>query len=204
MKTEDLTAIPANRLHGTACNTDPSLARRFHQSAWPQYRHVHTLFDVLNALAFDGVLPPLPIIHGIMPYGACIGLTRDQSALGEPPVITLAHNIMANPEDWVATLIHEMLHAKLMLEGKDHKHNADPWCRGITEISTRLGFTVRAEPQKVRRIGGVAMRVTPDGFLRRKELARWPHSVPEDWHQAFQKHFAHLLIPVTRNCVLQA
>ena len=88
------------------------------------------------------------------------------------------------------TLIHEMLHAFLMLRGENPAHNAAPWCRMITELTPGLAAReIKAEPVGTMRVPNpdrdtdpkapktkVVRRPKP-GCLTQDQLARWPHSI---------------------------
>ncbi len=97
----------------------------------------------LNRDYFAGSVPPLPTVIGTAAYGKCIGATLHPSAgfLGLPR-ITLApeifkHGTTLNVAD---TLLHEMIHAVLMLR----------WM--LTELSpTVVGREVVAQPVVPRR-----------------------------------------------------
>jgi len=157
-------------------------------------------FGRLNREHFAGSLPPLPIVIGITAYGRCIGLTRRHST----PRITLASEIFngshrqhGGPLTVSDVLIHEMLHAFLILRGESPDHNAAPWCRMITELSPALvGREISAEPVGTMRVPNPdragdpkapktkVVRQPKPGCLGQDQLATWPHSVrPEGYYQ---------------------
>jgi hypothetical protein len=152
-------------------------------------------FDRFNLEHFDGRLPALPIVIGITAFGKCLGLTR----YDELPRITLASNIFAPAPSGGANgsrrprcghrevedvLLHEMIHAKLVLNGVDPSHNGQPWCDEITRLSPAvLGRDIQAAPVKVRRVEGEVRRLALPEHLTRDELARWPGSLrPKGWN----------------------
>ena len=138
-------------------------------------------------------MPPLPIVIGITAYGRCIGLTRGHST----PRITLASEVFngsrrqnGGPLSVSDVLIHEMLHAVLMLRGENSDHNAAPWCRMISELTPALaGREVLAAPVGTVRVPHPDRETDPDaprtkvvrqpkpGYLTQMELATWPHSI---------------------------
>jgi hypothetical protein len=134
-----------------------------------------------NERFFGGALPPLPIIFGLTAYGKCIGLTRQRGTWGELPRITLYSGHFHRKKDLVSdTLLHEMIHARLLLEGKDPDHNGAPWCAEVVRLTPLLlGFEVKARPVHPRRIDGKNRRVALEGHLSRQQLARWPESLRE-------------------------
>jgi len=141
-------------------------------------------FQRLNVWLFAATLPPLPIVIGLTAYGGCIGLTRSKGtwAAERLPRITLASTLFQDGRQWVTdTLIHEMVHAKLMLGGLDPQHNGKPWCAEIVRLSPLVcGRTVAARPVYPRRVGGRNGRVVRQahaGELTREELAHWPRSL---------------------------
>ena len=156
-------------------------------------------FAALNREHFAGSVPPLPIVIGITAYGHCIALTRGHST----PRISLASELFngsgrlrGGPLMVSDTLIHEMLHAFLMLRGENPAHNAAPWCRMITDLTPGLaGREVQAERVGTMRVPNPDREIDPaapktkvvrrarPGYLTQDQLARWPHSVrPEDYY----------------------
>lgn len=100
-----------------------------------------TEFVRLNREHFAGSIPPMPIVIGLTAFGRCIGLTRGGGWL-DSPRITLAPELFngnrrtsGGPRMISDTLVHEMVHAALILRGEDPEHNGDPWCRLIAELS---------------------------------------------------------------------
>lgn len=181
MKTFPKTAVTLSSSHPDAKHTATSytmkeseILRCAHAITYPDYGNVYQAYDELNELCFDGSLPTLPIRHGIMPYGRCIGLTSYRDS----PLISLAENIMRDDEKWRDVLIHEMLHAALMLAKRNPDHNKVPWCEEITRITPLLGLPpIKAEPIRQKRIEGRVTWFTEDGYLTRKALASWPQSI---------------------------
>jgi hypothetical protein len=164
----------------------------------PAGEYVYCTFDELNARHFDGELPALPIVIGITAFGRCLGLTRhDDRRPAGLPRITLGSNIFAPTEHSLAqgtqirhghgevrdVLLHEMIHARLMLEGKDPTHNGQSWCDEIERLSPAvLRRKVKASPVKPRRLDGKVVRRELDGYLSRQEIATWPGSLrPASW-----------------------
>ena len=122
----------------------------------------------LNREFFAGSIPPLPIVIGLTAYGRCIGLTRVHVI---PPRITLASELFngslrtqGGPLMVSDTLIHEMLHAFLMLRGENFDHNQAPWCRMITELSPELaGGEILAAPVGTMRVPNPGQGNRPEG-----------------------------------------
>lgn len=133
-----------------------------------------------NARYFGGRLPPLPVVIGITPYGKCNGMTRPigRWGYGEVPRITIASKLFASGTVAVSdVLLHEMIHAKLILEGADPSHNGRPWCEEIERLSPLvLGEACKAAPVRPQRINGAVKRMPLPGHLSRAELAQWPGS----------------------------
>lgn len=156
-------------------------------------------FTRLNREHFAGSIPPMPVIIGLTAYGKCIGATRDGDWLGSPR-ITLApelfngnHRTAGGPRMVSDVLVHEMVHAALMLRGEDSRHNDDPWCRVITELSPEvLGREITARPVLPRRVPNpdrdsdqnapktVVVRRPEPGSMSQTELASWPHCCRPD------------------------
>jgi len=155
-----------------------------------------------NREHFAGSIPPMPVIIGLTAYGKCIGSTMPAEWVGAPR-ITLAseifngsHRIRGGPRQVSDVLAHEMVHAALMLRGEEPGHNADPWCKMITELSPDvLGREITARPVGTRRVPNPARETDPSapktvvrrmpdpGAMTQGELARWPWSLrPSDWY----------------------
>jgi hypothetical protein len=150
-------------------------------------------FQRLNGWLFAGELPPLPIVIGLTAFGGCLGVTRARGSWsdGHRPRITLAPEVFQGSARMrggrhrvTDTLVHEMVHAKLVLAGADPTHNGPPWCAEITRLSPMvLGHAIVAAPDTVRRVEGVARRGPRDGALPRALVARWPYSLrPVTWN----------------------
>jgi hypothetical protein len=146
----------------------------------------------LNREYFAGSLPPLPIKMGLTAYGACLGKTRDRAGRTGPPRITLQSQTVNEGGTLVVSdvLVHEMVHAALLLRGEDPAHNSASWCRLITELSPAvLGREITAAPFLPRRVPNPAREADPSapativvrqaaaGALPRKLLAAWPGSL---------------------------
>lgn len=154
-------------------------------------------YERLNAAHFGNQLPPVPMVIGLAAYGRCLGMTRGQGAwTGRTPRITVASTLFERGRRHVADVIlHEMVHAKLMLNGLDPAHNAEPWCAEIVRLSPAvLGHSVQAAPVKPRRVPNPDREHNPDapntlvrrlplvGHLKQADLARWPYALrPDDW-----------------------
>jgi hypothetical protein len=151
-------------------------------------------FERLNNTYFNDELPPLPLVIGLMAYGGCIGLTRHPVEGGHSvPRISIASPLFAQSLGQVSdTLLHEMAHANLVLQGKSSHHNSSPWCAEVMRLSEQCGFDVVALPVHTRRVPNperkanrradktisIRPRRARPGALTRKELGRWPHCLP--------------------------
>jgi hypothetical protein len=163
----------------------------------PAGEYAATEFTRLNREHFAGAIPPKPIIIGLTAYGACIGSTLREVSWLESPRITLApeiftgnHRTPGGPRMVSDVLLHEMVHAALILRGLSPKHNDAPWCRLITELSPGvLGAKLMARPVRTRRVPNPARAADPSapktvvarlpepGCLPQRSLARWPQSL---------------------------
>jgi hypothetical protein len=166
-------------------------------------------FRRLNREHFAGSVPPLPVIIGLTAYGQCVGLTRNLEGWLAAPRITLPPEIFTGTRTTEAkrqvpggprmvgdVLLHEMVHATLMLRGEDAGHNGEPWCRMVRELSPGvLGREIDARPVLPRRVPNperetdpaapktIVVRLAELGQLPRQDLARWPHSCrPADYY----------------------
>lgn len=155
----------------------------------------------VNREYFAGSVPPLPVVIGITAYGHCLGLTRGRRRA--IPRISLASRAFnhGGPRTVFDLILHEVLHAFLMLRGEDPAHNAAPWCAMITELTPAVitGAEILAAPVGTTRVPNPARERDPqapktrvvrrarDGHLTQDQLARWPHSVrPEGYYDGQQ------------------
>lgn len=154
-------------------------------------------FARLNREHFAGSITPMPVIIGLTAYGSCIGATKLSTSWLGAPRITLAPELFngsgrthGGPRMVSDVLLHEMIHAALMLRGEEPGHNFAPWCRVIAELSPAvLGREVDARPVQPRRVPNPdrehdpsaprtkVMRLAEAGALTRPQLAEWPHSL---------------------------
>lgn len=173
-------------------------------------------FTRLNRELFAGSIPPMPVIIAMVPYGVCIAATMHGLWLRSPR-ITLTPEIFNGSTDKPAgaghtrpgrmrggprqvsdTLLHELIHAALILRGENPKHNEPPWCRMITDLSADLiGREINARPVRTHRVPNPARETDPSapktivkrmpepGAMAQLDLARWPQSVrPADWYES--------------------
>jgi hypothetical protein len=158
-------------------------------------------FARLNRELFAGSIPPMPIIIGLTAYGKCIGATRPIEWLATPrislapEVFTGSHRTRGGARQVSDVLVHEMVHATLMLRGESPKHNDDPWCKLITELSPDVaGKDITVRPVRTRRVPNPARQSDPSapktivkrmpdpGAMPQAALARWPYSLrPAAW-----------------------
>ena len=153
-------------------------------------------FARLNYEHFAGSIPPMPLIIGLAPWGRCIGVTRPAGWLASPrigltpEVFTGNHRTPGGGRMLADILLHEMIHAALMLRGEDPAHNGKPWCRMLTDLSPAItGQSADFRPVTPRRVPNPARETDPaapktivirravPGQLSRADLAHWPHSV---------------------------
>lgn len=157
----------------------------------PAGEYAASEIERLNREILDGELPPLPVVIGLTAYGKCIGATLPPRWLAEPR-ITLAPAIFNRGGKRMVSdvLVHEMVHAALMLAGQSPDHNDDPWCQRITALSPKLlGQEITARPVRPKRYPNPAREQNPkapktvvrrcpeEGALSQQQLATWPHSV---------------------------
>ena len=133
-------------------------------------------------------LPRLPLVVGLTAYGKCIGLTRYR----EVPRITVASGVFSSTRMVDDVLVHETLHASLILAGANPDHDSADWCRSIVTLSPAIaGESVLAVPDKVIKVpngagGRKSAQVHPRGAPRGPRAgARWPHCLrPDGYYEA--------------------
>jgi hypothetical protein len=158
--------------------TEKQLAalREVHRFLYPELADPYEAFDRLNKLSFDAELPTLPIERGLMQYGKCLGQTSCHLV---PPRIAIGtYRPNRDPQFHDDVLVHEMLHGWLAMNGQNPQHNFWPWCQEIERITPLLGLRpIKAGPVNPRKVDGISVRMSKAGFLTRKQIAGWPHSL---------------------------
>lgn len=152
--------------------------------------YAHHAYTRLRTEHLPALPAELPIVIGITAYGHCLGLTRSDWEDG--PRITLASNLFAAGHRRVDdTLLHEMVHAALILAGRNPAHDAEPWYDTVR----RLSPTVLGHDLEVRRGGDrksvrvpnplagedgqpatVVRKVRVESSVSHGDVARWPYS----------------------------
>lgn len=155
----------------------------------------------------------LPIVIGITAYGHCLGLTRGGWEHGPritlPPEIfrgttaaTATRNVPGGARQVDDVLTHEMLHAWLIVTGRQHGHDSGDWYKAVRRLSPAvLGRELAARrggdrksvrvPNPAYQPGGGApktlVRKEPvKTAVQHADVARWPQAFrPEtyDWGQ---------------------
>ena len=159
--------------------------------------YAYDTYDRLRARYFPDLPASLPIVIGITAYGHCLGLTRGHWDHG--PRITLASGLFRAGRRRVDdTLLHEMLHASLILRGLNPAHDGRPWYAAIRDLSpVVLGHGVNARRGADRKSVRVpnpdyapangkprtlVRKVPVPGAIPHGDIARWPYSFrPADY-----------------------
>jgi hypothetical protein len=144
-------------------------------------------WEELNGAYFGGTIPYHGIVWGLTPHGSRLGHTSEGGRITLHPALLDPANGMVWDQPSALygnryardVLLHEMVHV-----GGAHGHNSQAWCDEVVRITPLLGLPpVQAEPVKPRRISGKVKRQAQDGYLDRKALASWPHSLrPADYY----------------------
>jgi len=149
-------------------------------------RWAHETFGELNARYFTDAVPHAGIVWGLTPHGGRLGhcYRGDGRITLHPALLDPKSPAWGQRRELFGerfardVLLHEMIHAFLNARGEVSEHNADPWCREVERLAAALGLeSIRAEPVKARRINGRVVKCARDGYLTRKQLGSFPHSV---------------------------
>ena len=142
----------------------------------------------------------LPIVIGLTAYGHCIGLTR----FAAEPRISLFSPLFGKGLRQVDdVLVHEMLHASLMLDGVNPAHEGQQWHDAINRLSPAvLGHEInvkRGAARKSVRIpnpdwapGGsepktIVRKTAVEDAITLTQVARWPGAFrPKDYYAGDQ------------------
>ncbi|MPZ26507.1 MAG: hypothetical protein GEV12_08620 [Micromonosporaceae bacterium] len=96
--------------------------------------YVHDVYDQCRARLYPELPTTLPIVIGLVAYGHCLGLTRGGWEHG--PRITIFSSLFKAGRLRVQdTMIHEMLHAALMVAGRDPGHGSEDWYAAVRRLS---------------------------------------------------------------------
>jgi len=160
---------------------------------WPRLGPwAYETWERLNSIFFGGELEPCGILWGLTPHGHSLGHFDPRSR-----IITL-HPSNVEPKgaspwgmgDVLGTrhtadvLLHEMLHQVLtqrhgyrFREAGTSSHNNPHWVAEVKRISLLLGYNVKAEVVRQRRVRGQVRWAALPGHLSLVDLATWPHSI---------------------------
>lgn len=148
---------------------------------------------------YPGLPDQLPIVIGITAYGHVIGLCRYMT-WEYGPRITIASWQFSKGRRQVADIMaHEMLHARLHLEGLDTEHDSHSWYDEVRRLSpVVLGRELdarRGADRKSVRVPNPEWQEgtdVPKTIVRKErvhdavqhgDVARWPHSFrPEGYY----------------------
>lgn len=150
-------------------------------------RYAYASYRRLRDLHFPALPDELPIVIGLTAYGHCLGVTRSPWTNGAR--ITLAPLVFR--QGWRIVddvLVHEMLHASLVAEGRDPKHAGADWYAEVARLSPAvLGHALgvqRPQRRSVRipdpaygpddRRKTVVRKVSDDDERIHAAIARWP------------------------------
>jgi hypothetical protein len=151
-------------------------------------RYIYQRYDHFRPLLPE--LPErLPIVIGLTAYGKCIGATLGCWAHG--PRITIFSPLFGWGRGYVDdVIVHEMLHAWLMVTGRDTHHDSVDWYTHIARLSPAvLGHaiaikrgahrkSVRVPNPRADELGQpktVVRKVATDA-ISHEVVTRWPHS----------------------------
>jgi hypothetical protein len=159
--------------------------------------YAHDAYDRIRAQLYPELPTQLPIVMGLTAYGHCIGLTRLEWEYG--PRISVFSPLFAEGRLQVDDLLtHEMLHAWLMIQERNHNHDSDDWYAEIQRLSPLvLGRELTAKrgaDRKSVRVanpawgeGGdepktIVRKVRVQEAVQHQDVARWPQAFrPADY-----------------------
>jgi SprT-like family len=166
--------------------------------------YAHEAYARIRAEHYVDLPEQLPIVIGLTAYGRCIGLTRPAWEHG--PRISVSSSLFARGRLLVDdTLIHEMLHAALMLAGLNTSHAGDDWYAAVRQLSPAvLGQTLDvrrgADRRSVRvpnpaytpgngKPATIVRKRSVEDAVSHADVARWPGSFrpkDHDWGAPMQ------------------
>lgn len=97
-------------------------------------QYAYDTYSRLRDEHYPNLPDQLPIVIGLTAYGHCLGLTATHWDYG--PRISIFSPLFGHGRHRVDDLlIHEMLHARLYLDGVDTKHDSESWYDAVRELS---------------------------------------------------------------------
>jgi hypothetical protein len=178
---------PETVVGATGRTTPPITLAAAGEALWGEGgRYAYAAYRRLR-VHFPALPEELAIVVGLTAYGHCIGLTRGPWEYGAR--ITLAPLVFRAGARMVDdVLTHEMLHAELMVQGKDPKHEGAEWYAGVRRLSPAiLGHPLEGEPdvRKSVRIPNpnygpedrrrtLVRKIVVPGAFSHADIARWP------------------------------
>lgn len=154
-------------------------------------------WEQINRLYFDDELTPIPIIWGITNYSKSAGnINNGRMMLHNSIYKPKSEKVWKCDAKWFGkkyvydVILHEAIHHKIRLNGgyKDNfavssSHNNPQWIDEIIRIGSLLGYDIKAEIVRQKRINGEVSTYVKEGYLTRKEIAGFPHTVrPEGYY----------------------
>jgi hypothetical protein len=172
----------------------------------PGGAYAHDAYAQFQETLFPDLPEQLPIVIGLTAYGHCMGLTAGRWEHG--PRINLASELFNGSNDradgkpgrihggtgWIDdTLVHEMIHAHLILEGLDWEHDSESWYDAVRRLSPAvLGHELdirRGADRKSVRVPNPLYRPGndhPKTLVRKVKGDGVPHKKVAMWPQAFR------------------
>jgi hypothetical protein len=153
--------------------------------------YAYDAYDRIRGALYPELPGQLPIVIGLTAYGHCLGLTRAGWEHG--PRISISSSLFSAGRRQVDDLlVHEMLHASLILSGLSPGHEGEPWYAAVRRLSpAALGHPLEAHrgadrksvrvPNPDWREGGGLPRTlvrksgNPDA-VQHRDVARWPQA----------------------------
>jgi hypothetical protein len=166
-------------------------------SDWGYGRWAYEKWQEFNEKYWECKLNPGAIFWGLTPHGHDFGYYEFSRN-----AITL-HSSLLRPKSnaWRMVgllgerfaedvLLHVMLHqANMQIQMKDDResHNCQSWCEEINRLVPLLGINTRgliAAPVRQRRVDGKVTWKPRPGFMSRKEISGFPHSLrPKEYYE---------------------
>jgi len=153
--------------------------------------YAHDAYHRIRLALYPELPPQLPIVIGLTAYGHSDGLTRGGWRHG--PRISLFSSTFGQGRRYVDDLlVHEMLHAWLLITGRQASHDSTDWYEAVRRLSPAvLGRQVDARRGAARRSvrvpnpayqpGGtepktLVRKSAVPGAVPHADVARWPAS----------------------------
>ena len=138
----------------------------------------------INKAYFNNKLIPIQITWGITPYSKSKSENINGLILLHNSIYNRKNNTLYGKKYTYDIILHEAIHHYIINNGGytqncavSSNHNNIEWITEIIRIGGLLGYNIKADIIKQKRINGKVSNYVKEGYLTRKEIASFPISI---------------------------